>query len=157
VIGAVMSIVLSACGSGGQPAALTTTTTGPVAAGPAFQPAAPSKADRTIVIQALDTLRFDPAAVDIRSGETVTFKVDNVSAVAHEFDVGDAAFQTQHEQEMRAMPSDMVMKDEPTAITLAPGQTKELTFTFFRPAALLYGCHMAGHYAAGMKGEITVT
>jgi len=30
-------------------------------------------------------------------------------------------------------------------------------YTFKSPGTLLFGCHVAGHYAAGMAGTITVT
>jgi uncharacterized cupredoxin-like copper-binding protein len=161
VVGAVLALLLGACGSGGNSSSTasgTTPKTTPQTAGAALlRPADPSAADRTITITATQNLTFDPASVTVRSGETVTFKVVNSSSLVHEFDVGDAAYQAQHEQEMQAMPAGMVMNDEPTAIVVNPGQTKSLTLDFLQPGNLVYGCHQTGHYAAGMKGTITVT
>lgn len=37
------------------------------------------------------------------------------------------------------------------------GQTKEATVTFEDPGEILYGCHIEGHYDAGMVGTVTVT
>ena len=37
-----------------------------------------------------------------------------------------------------------------------PGQTKELTVTFPAATSLLAGCHVAGHYAGGMKATVEV-
>jgi uncharacterized cupredoxin-like copper-binding protein len=160
-VSAVVLALLSGCGSGGG-AAIAPTSGAPTpnttaSGGLLLQPGDPAKADRTIVIMALNGFMFDPTSVSAHSGETVTFKVENASTMAHEFDVGDAAFQTQHEQEMRAMPAGMVMGDDPTAIEVDVGQTKEITLTFLKPATLIYGCHQPGHYASGMKGQINVT
>ena len=33
----------------------------------------------------------------------------------------------------------------------------ELTHTFVQPGQTLAGCHVAGHYAVGMKATITVS
>ncbi len=79
-----------------------------------------STATHAIVIKAVDGLKFDPDAVTVKSGETVTFQVVNETTLEHEFDVGDMAFQTAHEAEMEAMPAGMQMQDEPTAIVLDP-------------------------------------
>ena len=119
-------------------------------------PGDPAKATRTVEIKSTDDLKFDPATVNVKRGETVSFKVDNPTAVDHEFVVGDAEFQEHHEEEMRAM-GDMVMPDEPTAITVPAGQTKTINLTFPRAGTLLYACHEPAHYPAGMKGEIKVT
>ncbi len=43
------------------------------------------------------------------------------------------------------------------AVDVPPGQTVTLVYTFDQPGTLLYGCHVPGHYAAGMRGTITVT
>ena len=42
------------------------------------------------------------------------------------------------------------------ALTVPPGQTRRLTWTFDEPGIVLYGCHVLGHWAAGMKGTIVV-
>ena len=41
-------------------------------------------------------------------------------------------------------------------VEVAPGETATLVYTFDEPGELLYGCHVPGHYAAGMVGTITV-
>lgn len=42
-------------------------------------------------------------------------------------------------------------------ISLKPGETKELTYTFNETGQTFAGCHVAGHYTGGMKAAITVT
>ena len=150
-----LAVAASACGGDSHGTSSGGTTTSEAAA--AFQVAPPGKTGRVVVIKALDTLKFDPSSVAVHQGETVTFRVENVSQMDHEFDVGDAAFQAEHEQEMRQMPAGMQMGDEADGFALKPGETKELTLTFTQPGALIYGCHEPGHYSAGMKGVIKVT
>jgi len=50
-----------------------------------------------------------------------------------------------------------MMHDDPNAISLAAGQAKELIHTFDAAGETLAGCHVAGHYAGGMRATITVT
>lgn len=87
-------------------------------------------------------------------GVPVTFVVTNAGAIDHEFFVGDEDEQAEHEQEMAGMPG--MSRDEPNGIGLKPGETKELTHTFASAGTTLVGCHVTGHYGAGMKAEITV-
>jgi uncharacterized cupredoxin-like copper-binding protein len=49
-----------------------------------------------------------------------------------------------------------LMPDEPNAITVQPGETKPLTWTFTEAGALQFGCHISGHFADGMVGTIDV-
>ena len=46
--------------------------------------------------------------------------------------------------------------DEP-AVTVKPGQSGDLTYTFDTAGTYEIGCHQSGHYDAGMKIAITVT
>ena len=113
-----------------------------------------SKVDRTIRITTLD-IRFDKIRLHVRAGETVRFIVTNKGQLTHEFIIGDAREQAEHEQEMQQM-TGMDMPDEPNGITLKPGQTKTLIWTFGLEGEVELACHVPGHYAAGMVGEIFV-
>jgi len=46
--------------------------------------------------------------------------------------------------------------DTAYAVQIPAGQTATLVYTFSKPGTLIYGCHVSGHYAAGMRGTITV-
>ncbi len=72
------------------------------------QPGDAKKVDRTIRIKALDTMRYDVRKLSVRAGETVRFIVTNTGRIRHEFMIGDATAQHEHEQEMQSMPG-MVM------------------------------------------------
>jgi uncharacterized cupredoxin-like copper-binding protein len=118
---------------------------------------APEKAkpnERIIRITALD-IRFDKTQLSVRAGETVRFIVTNKGRLTHEFTIGDAKEQAEHEKEMQRM-SGMAMPDEPNAITLKSGETKSLIWTFGSKPVVEFACHVPGHYAAGMVGKIFV-
>jgi len=123
-------------------------------------PGDPADADRTIDIEAMDTLKFQSDSVSVKVGETVTFRVHNAGANTHEFVLGTADEQADHEHEMQQMAesgSGMHMADEANALDLPAGETKEITWTFTEAGEMIYGCHEPAHYDAGMKGTITVS
>jgi uncharacterized cupredoxin-like copper-binding protein len=155
----VLALSAAACGksSNGSSSTRRTTTTA-MGAGEYGHAGDPAHADTTIDIEALDTLKFDPAAVTVKRGDTVTFKVHNAGQMPHEFVLGTQQVQDEHEREMQASPSmGGGLHDEANAITISAGQTKDLTWTFTALGSVIYGCHEPGHYAAGMKGTVTVT
>jgi uncharacterized cupredoxin-like copper-binding protein len=119
------------------------------------QPGDAKKVDRTVRIKALDTMRYDKRELNVRVGETVRFTVTNAGKVRHEFVIGDAAEQHEHEKEMQGMPG-MVMPDEANGISLAPGETKSIVWQFAGPGTVEFACHEPGHYEAGMVSHITV-
>ncbi|MBA3691504.1 MAG: cupredoxin domain-containing protein [Actinobacteria bacterium] len=119
------------------------------------EPAAARDADRAIQVTQFDTPGFDPAAIDVEVGETVTFEVTNAGRTTHEFVLGDAAMQDEHADDMGDMAWSM-MADEENALTLEPFEKGSLTWTFTEPGTVLYACHVDGHYADGMVGEINV-
>ena len=118
-------------------------------------PADPADADRVIEIDTDDDFTIKPAEITIAVGETVTFKVTNEGKLTHDFTLGRADLQDEHDLEMAEM-NGMAMADEPNAFMLESGETKELTWHFTEAGEVLIGCHVPGHYAAGMKAEISV-
>ena len=122
------------------------------------EPASAEAASRVIEIEASDDLTFSPDNVDVAAGDTVTFRVSNTGKLPHDFTLGDAEHQDEHGEEMAAMTEDMMMgmEDEPNAFVLPAGETKELTWHFTEAGSVLFGCHVPGHYAAGMHGDIVV-
>lgn len=114
-----------------------------------------AKADRTVKLVTLDAMQFTPDTLHVRPGETVRFIVTNKGKLTHEFIIGDAREQAEHEQEMQKMPS-MDMPNEPNGIMLKPGQTKTLIWTFGQGGEVEFACHVPGHFAAGMVGKILV-
>ena len=120
---------------------------------PAGQPGEARAVDRIITISAED-IKFSPAQLTVRAGETVKFVITNHGKLPHEFVIGATAEQQEHEQEMQSMGT--MEHTDPNAVSLKPGETKTLTWKFGGPGMFQYGCHVPGHYAAGMRGEIRV-
>lgn len=112
-----------------------------------------SEADMEIVVLASDELKFDPDTIDVKAGDVVTFVVRNEGEADHEFILGDEAYQEAHEKDMEAGDE---MGDTGNAVTVAGGETKELTWKFTETGSVLFGCHEPGHYDAGMVGTINV-
>ena len=136
----------------------------PHRAGPAIATAAPVR----VVMN--DRFRYRPSSIVVRAGHRVTFSVTNAGKLPHEFILGDRATQLDHERQMQAMPADgdhmlhahahgsadHASGGATGGLTVPPGQTRRLTWTFHDPGVVLYGCHVLGHWAAGMKGTIVV-
>ncbi|MGH2807660.1 MAG: cupredoxin domain-containing protein, partial [Actinomycetota bacterium] len=114
-------------------------------------PGDPADADRTVEVVATEDLKFDPPALEVTDGETITFEVTNDTSIPHEFVLGDEAYQDSHEAAMAEG-----MDHEDNGVSLEPGATEEVTWTFSEAGEVLYACHVAGHYDAGMKGTVTV-
>lgn len=119
------------------------------------RPAGQGEADRTVLVAQTDMLQFAPSQVSVGAGETVKFVITNLGLVPHEFVLGDERYQQRHAREMSEM-GEMLPPDEPNAVALEPNESAEIVWTFTDPGVVLYGCHLAGHYEAGMVGEITV-
>ena len=108
-----------------------------------------------------DRFRYRPDAIMVWAGRRVTFAVTNTGKLAHEFTLGDRATQLDHERQMQLMPAmgghvHTHGAAGGSTLTVPPGQTRRLSWTFDEPGLVLYGCHVLGHWAAGMKGTIVV-
>lgn len=160
IVAAVALVALAACGGGGGDAgsdghAHEHEHEHPAPeAGFAFgAPGDPEEATQAIEVATEDPYRFDPGELEVRPGETVTFVVTNEGEQEHEFVLGDAAYQDSHGEDMAAGE----MHHEGNAVSVGPGDTQELTWTFPEEGEVLYGCHVQGHYQAGMVGSIRIT
>ena len=120
------------------------------------EPADGLDADRVIEIEANDDFSFEPDPVDVGVGETVTFRVTNTGKLPHDFTRGGEATQDEHEQEMADM-ADGPEHGEANTMAVEAGETEEMTWTFDREGTVIAGCHVPGHYAAGMRAEIVVS
>ena len=115
------------------------------------KPGDPKAVTRTVEVTASDDMKFSPGTLTIRQGETIRFVVTNAGKIVHEFAIGDLPTQRAHALMMKKNP-DMTHDDDPTTITLQPGETKELIWTFDRNprTPLVFACQIPGHYEAGM-------
>jgi uncharacterized cupredoxin-like copper-binding protein len=114
----------------------------------------PRKAVRTIAIDMADTMRFTPAEVKVKRGDTVKFVVRNSGKTMHEMVIGTEEELRKHAELMKKHPG--MEHDEPYMAHVQPGGKEEITWTFTEPGTFMYGCLIAGHWEAGMKGSIVV-
>ena len=119
------------------------------------EPADAVEADRVIEIDANDNLTFDASEITVSADETITFRITNTGNIAHDFTLGDQETQDEHEAEMMDN-GETMSHDDPNAVVLNAGETKELTWRFSEAGTVLIGCHQPGHYAAGMAGAVTI-
>jgi uncharacterized cupredoxin-like copper-binding protein len=96
--------------------------------------------------------RFDPSSFQFPAGTTVRFVVRNADPIDHEFIVGDERVQQIHEEGTEAY-----HPPRPGEMTVPAGTTRTTTYTFREPGSLIFGCHLPGHYAYGMRGTVTVS
>ncbi len=114
----------------------------------------PRKATRTIAIDMADTMRFSPARLKVKKGETVRFLVRNTGKVMHEMVIGTQDELAKHAELMKKFPE--MEHDAPYMAHVKPGATEEMTWTFSKPGTFHYGCLEPGHWEAGMQGSIVV-
>jgi len=147
VLGLFGLLALAGCGSSG-----TSSTSSGIGT-----PGDPAKAARTVDVHIGPSKMYSPATITVKPGETVTFKAINDDTMLHEFTLGDQKAQDAHEKEMAPMSMDMMkMADTSNRVDLDGGQTKQLTWTFpsTKGATVLYGSHVPGDYAGGLKGTM---
>jgi len=109
---------------------------------------------RTVEITAADDLRFHPAKIAVKRGETIRLVVRNAGKIDHELVLGTAEELAEHAALMRKFPG--MEHDEPNQAKVGPGETREIVWRFPRSGTVEFACLIPGHFDAGMKGEITV-
>ena len=117
-------------------------------------PGEAAQVSRVIEVQAADNMRYTPAAITVRRGETVKFVVKNTGKLMHEFVLGNAQSLKEHAETMRRYPD--MEHDDPNMAKVAPGGTGNLIWKFTRAGTVEFACLIPGHYEAGMKGRIRV-
>lgn len=115
----------------------------------------PKKVARTINVDMSDRMRFTPAALTIKAGETVKFVVKNSGKVMHEFVLGTLPELKEHAELMKKFPN--MEHDEPYMAHVPPGKSETIVWQFTRGGEFHFGCLLPGHFEAGMVGKINVT
>lgn len=117
--------------------------------------AAPAEARRTVDILMDDKMRFTPAHIAVREGETVRLRIANRGKLLHELVLGTRAELEAHAELMKKHPG--MEHDEPYMAHVNAGRRGEITWTFNRPGDFEFACLIPGHFEAGMRGTIRVT
>ena len=124
---------------------------GLAAAAGSSRDAGPPTAVRTVHVR-IHYSGFEPGAIHVEPGQTIRFAVENTDPIDHEFIVGDEGVQSVHEAGTEAHHA-----PRPGEISVPAGRTVITTVTFpEQGGSLLFGCHLPGHYAYGMRGTIAI-
>jgi uncharacterized cupredoxin-like copper-binding protein len=94
---------------------------------------------------------FEPADVTVPAGEPVRITIVNADPIDHEWIVGDAAVHERHRTGTEPHHG-----ARPTEVSIAALSTAETVVTFHQAGTYLYICHLPGHEAYGMFGELHV-
>jgi uncharacterized cupredoxin-like copper-binding protein len=115
----------------------------------------PKRVSRTVNVNMSDQMRFTPAELTIKRGDTIRFRVKNSGKVMHEMVLGTMDELKKHAELMKKHPG--MEHDEPYMAHVAPGKTEIVVWQFTRPGEFYYGCLVPGHFEAGMIGKVNVT
>ena len=115
----------------------------------------PKKVSRTIDLDMSDAMRFAPAELAVKQGETVRFRLKNSGKVMHEMVLGTMQELKEHGEMMKQHPG--MHHAEANMVHVAPGKTGALVWQFTKPGAFHYACLVPGHFEAGMLGTIKVS
>ncbi len=118
------------------------------------EPGDPVRVTRTITLDMSDSMRFTPATLQVRAGETVRLQVRNTGRIKHEISLGTEQALLAHLAEMRRFPD--MEHDEPGKLSLQPGQRGEIVWHFTQGGTVHFACLLPGHFEAGMRGTVEV-
>ena len=119
------SALLAACSGGGGGAA-------------AGKPAAKGGgAAQNVEVKGLDTLKFDPATLTVRSGQPVHLTLNSTGSLVHDWVVDN-------------------LDGKKVSVEAAGGQSASTDFTPSAAGTFQYYCSQPGHREAGMVGTLTV-
>jgi azurin len=130
--------------------------------------AAAKGAGRTVEITAGDDMKFGTTAITAKPGEAIRIVIKNIgkmpkAAMGHNFVLLKATAKPQDfaNAAMTAAATDYIPaanKGDIIASTTmtGPGETVEVTFKAPAAGTYTFLCSFPGHFAAGMKGTLTV-
>jgi uncharacterized cupredoxin-like copper-binding protein len=121
------------------------------------QPGDPQLPSRTIVVKMMEAdgkMLFEPASIEVREGEQIRFRLDNVGALDHEFLLGTPQEIEEHAEMMKAMPD--MKHDDPNSRQVPAKASGDLLWHFTSAGQFDFACLIPGHREAGMSGKIIV-
>ena len=95
--------------------------------------------------------RFLPALIEVEPGDRVRFVIRNLDPIAHELILGSEEVQDRHENGTEPHHGTV-----PGEVSIPAGATATTTYVFEEPGSVPFGCHLPGHWAYGMRGQVLV-
>jgi len=118
------------------------------------KPGKATNAKRTVKVEMLDTMRFNPQSITVKQGETIKFVVKNSGKVKHEMVLGTEKELKEHAEVMKKNPE--MEHDDANQMTVQPGKSGEIIWQFTKAGKVNFACLQPGHYDAGMAGTVKV-
>ena len=119
------------------------------------KPGDPGNVTRTIEVVMNDAMRFRPANIRVKRGETIRFIVRNIGKLKHEMVLGSIKELKEHAALMRKFPE--MEHADPNQVSVEPGKTGELIWQFTKAGTFDFACLQPGHFEAGMVGKVRVS
>jgi uncharacterized cupredoxin-like copper-binding protein len=95
--------------------------------------------------------RFEPSYVRVVAGTEVHFVVSNSDPINHELIVGPADVHARHRDG-----TEPFHEPRDGELSVGPDEQAVTTYVFDEPGTVEMACHLPGHYAFGMRGEVEV-
>ena len=121
---------------------------GRAVAGDEAEPLGPGRVTVEIDIQ---HSTFTPDKVVVAPGATVEFVIVNADPIDHELIVGPTQVHDRHESGTEGQHPPV-----PGEVTVPAFGTAGTFYSFDSPGTMVFACHLPGHYAYGMRGEVEV-
>lgn len=104
----------------------------------------------TVVVD-VEHSAFEPASMRIVEGTHVTFVLRNGDPINHELIIGPPSVHVRHQSGTEA-----VHPPTPGELSVGPDDQGVTSYVFEQPGVVEIACHLPGHYAFGMRGEVEV-
>ena len=120
---------------------------------------------------------YEPNFFQIKSGETIKFKVENAGMLVHEFNIANKMMHMKHQPEMQKMVeneillADSIDKEKmkkmakmdkamghshSNSVLLEPKQKGEIIWKFDNALNIEVACNVPGHYQVGMIAKVDI-
>ena len=133
-----------------------------------------SEVSRVIKVVMYDNY-FKPSSFQIKTGETIKFKVENAGMLVHEFNIANKMMHMMHQPEMRKMFENGILlpfsidkekmkkmakidksmgHSHSNSVLLEPKQKGEIIWKFDNAMNIEIACNVPGHYQIGMVADV---
>ena len=135
-----------------------------------------SEVSRVIKVVMYDNY-FKPSSFQIKTGETIKFKVENAGMLVHEFNIANKMMHMMHQPEMRKMFENGILlafsidkkkmkkmakmdksmgHSHSNSVLLEPKQKGDIIWKFDNAVNIEVACNVPGHYQAGMIAKVNI-
>ena len=135
-----------------------------------------SEVSRVIKVIMYDNY-YEPNFLQIKSGETIKFEVENAGMLVHEFNIANKMMHMKHQPEMQRMAeneillADSIDKEKmkkmakmdkamghshSNSVLLEPNQKGEIIWKFDNAVNIEVACNVPGHYQVGMIAKVDI-